>query len=278
MDSTDPYSEGILDVVCDLSNTAAHKARLLKAEAEKATHTRRAWEELTTFIERRWPLHILALIERESELVAQTAKENEAAGTALNELARASRERAEAVMRRFPSLMEEACARSQFPVDRDSRHPRYRFDGGFFQVDVDERKRSAKISDYEGQLHEMPADVEAVVEAVRGEHERVFGRKFDRDRFLKKLRAQYETLLKKEGLPEGSSLPIRRITGRLGKNEKGFRTDEFLIDLSRLAEQGPLEVDGFVLDLQQTKDTQQGMLLHGAAGRGYVGFITFRKA
>ena len=73
-------------------------------------------------------------------------------------------------------------------------------------------------------------------------------------------------------------MPIRRITHRLGKNEKGFHTDEFLVDLSRLAEEGPLQVDDVKVDLQQTKDTTQGMLLHGVASSGYVGFIVFRKA
>ena len=75
------------------------------------------------------------------------------------------------------------------------------------------------------------------------------------------------------------------ITSRYGvvkevseKNVKGFRTDEFLVDLSRLAQDGPFEIDGRRLDLQQTKDTNQGMLLHGAAGRGYVGFIVFKEA
>jgi hypothetical protein len=37
---------------------------------------------------------------------------------------------------------------------------------------------------------------------------------------------------------DGASIPIRMITRRLGKNVRGFRTDEFLVDLSRLADQG----------------------------------------
>ncbi len=84
-------------------------------------------------------------------------------------------------------------------------------------------------------------------------------------------------VIKNEKISDGSSVPIRHITRRLGKNEKGFRTDEFLIDLSRLVEQGATEVDGRQFELQQTKNTEQGMLLHGAAGRGYIGFILFKK-
>lgn len=272
------FPENLLDVVSDLSNTATHKAKALRAEAEKAIHVQEVWQKLLSYVNRQWPLHILALLEKESALIEQTRVDAPAASGSLEEISRLAKEQAETIMRRFPSLMEEACASHQLPLDRDSRHPRYKFENGFFQVEVDERKRTARLSDYEGQLAELPADVGAIVEAFRREHTRVFGRDFDREKFLKKLRNQYVSLAKRENLPEGASLPIRRITSRLGKNEKGFRTDEFLIDLSRLVGQGPLEIDGYVLDLQQTKDTQQGMLLHGPAGRGYIGFIIFRKA
>lgn len=135
----------------------------------------------------------------------------------------------------------------------------------------------ARLSDNEGRLAEHPADVQAVVETVQKETQRIFGRAFNGSRFLKSLRAQYKAVLKKENQADGASMPIRQITKRLGKNVKGFRTDEFLVDLSRLAEKGPFEVDGRRLDLQQTKDTNQGMLLHGAAARGYIGFIVFKE-
>lgn len=136
----------------------------------------------------------------------------------------------------------------------------------------------AHVKDREARLASVPADVGAVVEVVGAELRRLFQRPFDGDKFLRKIRSHYLAVLKKEGLKDGDVLPIRRITHRLGKNEKGFRSDEFLVDLSKLAEQGPLEADGVKLDLQQTKDTNQGMLLHGIASRGYVGFIVFRKA
>jgi hypothetical protein len=64
----------------------------------------------------------------------------------------------------------------------------------------------------------------------------------------------------------------------MAENTKGLRSDEFLVDLSQLAQDGPFEIGGRKLDLQQTKDTNQGMLLHGAAGRGYVGYIVFKEA
>lgn len=278
MAENNSYPEGLIDSLNGLTNGASQKARELRAEADRAEHTRHVCERLLSYVQRRWPLHILNLLAKENSAINQAVAEVPGAAAFIEELLRSSREEAETIIRRFPSLIEEACNLHGLPLDRDSRHPRYKFEGGFFQLDVDERRKTAKLSDYESQLKEIPADVGAIVEAVQNEHTRIFGRDFDRGKFLKKLRKQYTALLKKEGLPEGSSLPIRRITSRLGKNEKGFRTDEFLIDLSRLAQQGSVQVDGYILDLQQTKDTQLGMLLHGPAGRGYVGFITFRKA
>ena len=195
----------------------------------------------------------------------------------LEELYRVATNQMAELQRRFPAHLEEACKGADVSLDRTSRHPRYTFVDGFFQLDIDDRRGTARLSDYEGRLDEFPADVEAAVEVVERERKRVFARTFDPNKFLKKLHHQYLAVTRSENQAEGASVPIRSITHRLGKNEKGFRTDEFLVDLSRLVESGPLEIDGHRLDLQHTKDTNQGMLLYGAAARGYVGFIVFRR-
>ena len=147
----------------------------------------------------------------------------------------------------------------------------------FFQLEVDEQKGIARLSDNEGNLAQLPADVAAIVERVEAERKRICGRRFDGKKFLKGLRTHYLAVIKKEAQQDGASIPIRQITRRMGKNVKRFRTDEFIFDLSRLVDNGPLEIEGVRLDLQQTKDTNQGILLHGKAGRGYIGFIVFRK-
>jgi len=113
------------------------------------------------------------------------------------------------------------------------------------------------------------------IQACQREHKRVFERQFDSKKFLKKLRKLYMTILKEDKLQDGSSVAIRRITTRLGKNEKGFRTDEFLIELSHLVSQKQVEIDGRKLDCQQTKDTDRGMYLHIEPKR-YIGSILFR--
>lgn len=186
-------------------------------------------------------------------------------------------EQAKTAMRSYPRDLEVACAAASIPLDKDSRHPKYTLDGGFFTLVIDEGMAIARLSDYEGKLDELPADVDAVVQLLQKEHNRVFGRKRNNKQFLAKLRKQYVAVIEKSGKTDGDKVPIRQITSRLRKNEKGFRTDEFLIDLSRLVDGGKVTIGGRRLDLQQTKDTIQGMLLHGPAGRAYFEFIVFRK-
>jgi len=91
------------------------------------------------------------------------------------------------------------------------------------------------------------------------------------------LRKHYLAILKKKKQADGDPVPLRHIARRMADNERHFRRDEFLIDLSRLVVNGPAEVDGMRFDLQQTKDTEQGMLLYGPAGRGMVNLLIFRK-
>jgi hypothetical protein len=271
------FSEDLLETVDQLLSNAAQKAKGLRAEADRATHFQLVWERLSSFLYQGWPLHILALMNKEAPLINEMRAENHPAVSALDKISHIAQEQTEVLLRRFPSYIEEACTKNNLPLDRESRHPKYKFESGFFQLEIDDRKGIARLSDNEGQLDEFPADIAAIIEAVQREHKRVFKRPFDGEKLLKKLRHQYLAVIKQQNKPDGTSIPIRHITRRLGKNEKGFRTDEFLIDLSRLVEQGPAEIDGYRFDLQQTKDTSQGMLLHGIAGRGYIGFITFRR-
>lgn len=265
------------DVIRELTATARQRAKALQAEADGAARLLKVWEELSSFVERNWPLHTLDLLEKQRELLRTMRTERHPAIHALDDLLCSAKEEAESVRRRFINGLDEACSKNGIPLDRESRHPRYTFEKGFIQLEIDDQKGLARLSDHEGRLDEFLADIGAIVEGIQREHARLFGRQFDGRKFLQKLRRNYLAVLEKQGETDGASVPIRRITTRLGKNEEGFRTDEFLVDLSRLVERGPAETDGFRFDLQQTKDTNQGMLLHGAAGRGYVGFITFRK-
>jgi hypothetical protein len=277
MTTGNAYSESSIDTIHQLVSSARQNAKSLRAQADEAARVQQVWEELKSFIERNWPLHIIALIEKEASLLRQMRNAGDPSIQAIEEIFRAAKGQADGLRYRLPKYLEDASKANSLHLDAESRHPRYSFYEGFFRVDVDDTKGIAKLSDNEGELAKFPADTGAIVSAIQREYARVFGRPFNGQSFIQKLRTQYLAVLKKENLADGTGLPIRSITRRLGKNEKGFRTDEFLLDLSRLVQEGPTIIDGYQIDLQQTKDTNQGMLLHGQAGRGYVGFITFRK-
>lgn len=267
----------LLDGIRDLLASARERAKAFKADAEAASHTERVWEALLDFVTKSWPLHILDLLDREAPSLKAMRAEGHPAIGQIECLYRGAKEEADTIRRRYPGYLEDACRSAGLALDAESRHPAYSLEQRFFQLKIDERKWTARLSDHEGRLAELPADVNAIVDVILKEQKRIFGRPFSGSKFLKLLRSQYVAVAKKDKQPDGASIPIRHITRRLGKNAKGFRSDEFLVDLSRLVEQGPMDIDGYRLDLQQTKDTNQGMLLHGPAGRGYIGFVVFRK-
>ncbi|GIV86975.1 MAG: hypothetical protein KatS3mg054_1004 [Chloroflexus sp.] len=271
------FSSTLLDNVKDLWSSTKERAIALKAEANKAARIEKLLEQLHSYMEKDWPLHILDLLNRESSLLDDLRANSDPAIQIVEELRSAAEKKADDLKRDYPRYMDNACRSAGLTLDSDSRHPTYTLEQRFFQLKIDEQKWTARLSDYESRLADLPADVGAVVEVLLKEHKRIFRRPFNGPKFLKSLRSEYVAVLKKKKLPEGWSIPIRDITRRLGEKHKGFRTDEFLIDLSRLVEQGPLEIDGYRLDLQHTKDTKEGMLLHGYAGRGYIGFVVFTK-
>lgn len=259
------------------SAASAHLTRL-KDEVNEAKRVAAAWERLDDYVARDWPIHLSNLLRVEREAILGHPQLSDTVRATLNELADRATSDATHVLRRYPALLETACKERNLPLDHDSRDPRYCFRDKLITVAIDNKKRTAKLSTNEGVLDRMPADVEPVLNAVARELSRLFNRSFDASRFTKLLRKHYLAECKKEKAVDGDAIPIRSITRRMSKSNKAFRIDEFITDLSRLLDADVPMIDDRRLDLQQTKDTKQGVLLHGTAARGYVGFLLFRKA
>lgn len=273
----DMFPETARQAVAQVSEQLGRRASALQAQADEAGRDRDVWQRLAEQMSHSWSLHVLQSLRKHRQLIDATASASAELRATIAEIQAIADKNARAVMQRYPLFMEQQSAARGLTLDRTSRHPTYTFEDGFFKVAVDERSGMATLSDYERELARIPADVEPVLAAVKNERDRIFGRRFDAKKVLKRLRQQYLGVIKKEGLSDGEAVPIRHITRRLGKNAKGFRTDEFLVDLSRLLQAGLLEIDGRRLDLQQTKDTSQGMLLHRVPSSGYIGFVIFRR-
>lgn len=273
-----PSPEFLLTRIEEQTVIADQTAKKQKAVADEASHIYKVLEKITLYLKRGWFLHVLALTDKEAPLLEKMRANNHPAIPSLEEIFQTARERVEELKpHRFPSYLEEACCTANLALDKDSRHPNYKFKNGFFHLHIDEHKKTARLSNTTTTLCEIPADIAAIVDVLKSENQRLFERSFDAKKFLKKIRVQYLALLKIEKLSDGTSIPIRNITRRLGKNEKGFRTDEFLVDLSRLIEQEILEIDGQRFELQQTKFADQGLLLHSKVTQSYVGFVLFKK-
>jgi len=277
MTSTNPFSDNIINMIGEQAAKELHQMRKIEAQLAEARKRHQFLSELNTFLKKDWPQHILALLNKESQTIKTIDIDNQALKETLDSIRSSAMEKVAVLQRRFPAFLDEACKTGNLPLDRESRDPQYTFAKGFFTLLIDYQKGRARLSDYEGRLYEFPSDIGAVVEHVQNEYKRVFGKTFDGQKFLKKLRNHYLAIIKKEGITDGSELPIRRITTRLGKYEKGFRTDEFIVQLSRLVAEGPVEIDNRRVDLQQTKDSHQGIYLHGLTGRGYIGYIMFKE-
>jgi len=178
----------------------------------------------------------------------------------------------------MPRDIEQMAKTHGLPLDLAlSVHPKYQFCAGFLTLEIDDVRRIARLKDYEENLGNMLPDIDVIAQAITHHEARLFGRVFDGPKFLEKIRRAYSAILKKEKRAEGEAVPLREIAHRLADNEKSFRRDEFLIDLSRLSEKGPAEIGGYRFEFQQTKDINQGFLLYGPSGRGMVNLLIFRK-
>lgn len=179
--------------------------------------------------------------------------------------------------REFGRIFPEAARRAGLVIDSSSRHPKYTFRDRFIWLELDEKRLVVRLQSRDGDAREFGLDLDLIVGALRGEESRLFEREFNAEAFLRSVYRAYSAVLRAEKLAEGTDVPIRRVTHRLGKNLNRFSTDEFNVDLAKAIQSGHTSVDGLQLHLNHTRNTRQGFLLHGLEQGGYVGFISFKR-
>lgn len=237
-------------------------------------------DKLEFFLQKGWFLHILDLLEKNKSLLDKNDKIcNSEILSFLEEMRAVANEKKQIIKPHlFPRYLQEACQEARITIDSNSSHPIYKFNQSFFEVKLDESKQRIRLSNYEStKVIEFPADIEAIIYYLQQEQKRVFGRAFNSKTFLKKLRTEYLAIIKKNKLSDGSSILIRSIIQNMKKKDKNLNSDEFLVDLSKLVKEGHNEINDKKLELQQTKDMKEGMLLHGTLSPTYVGFILFKQ-
>ena len=263
-------------VVCSILEDTYERQEELEQAIKSLKRFRKIISELEKYVAKDWPFHVLHLLDKHYEFIKDQCLSRSFPFQELENLRVGAKGRVEKFRVWYPNRLEKACQEAGLPMDMTSRFPVYTFEKGFFELTVD-RKGLALLSNSEAKLAEFPADIGAVVQKVGEEHERIFARPLDGRYFLKKLRNHYLGVVQRLKLEDGASVPIRRIAGRMASEKKGYQVDQFIVDLSRLAQKGPLEIDSKRLELQHTRDDQAGMLLHDIGTVAYVGFIRFEE-
>lgn len=244
---------------------------------KEAVKTELFWKEFDRLSKADYALATLIFLEKETPRRQKWQAEKYPASETIEKTFLIALEESKRILREFPKLFEQACKEANLMLDATSQHPQYSLDSGFLQIKIIEPRFQASITDYEERLGQFPADIQVIIDKISAERQRLFNRPFNATLFLQLLREAYKSILNKDHLEDGASLPIRDIAQRILKNKKGYKIDEFLVDLSLLVQSGPFEIDSRTLDLQQTKDTKKGMLLYKASERGYIGYLLFRR-
>lgn len=277
-----PSSEELTDPLELAARAEAEAVIYLQEQLTEAKRLARLLKDLILFRNRALALHIKALCEKEKDFLKTLREKNHLAIPAIEELYREMNAKSGDVIRNIPGNLEKLAKSEGLTLDFSrSGHPRYCFEsGGFIEVEVQDKKLEAKIGNREGFFVKISADSAAIIDIVKQEKKRLFDRAFSGSRFLADLRSGYVLAIKTKKSLDGDPVPLREVFDKMNRKiscRKGYKSDEFLVDLSRLVVEGPGETKGYRFELQQTKDTKEGMLLLGDAGRGMVNLLIFKK-
>ena len=274
--TTDPSGAEYLGLIAARMEAANKQVEAARRGLEQAERASRFWSEIGAHLRHQHPAQALFLLRREADYVNQLVLGGDPAAEQLrslrSDLHQQARGAAHAFGREFPPAAREA----GLQIDSVSRHPKYSFKQGFLHLDVDDREFTARIAPRDGEPTIVGLDLPVVVDCLKRETQRLFGRQLEPEAFLGSLYRAYAAVLRAEGRREGDELPLRRVTNRLAKNLNHFAADEFNVDLATLIRAGNVMIDGRRLHLNHTRNQRQGMLLYGLESGGYVGFISFK--
>ena len=264
------------DALHSMLERTSDRLDAFKASIQSAKHFRAVLKELLDHVSQNRPLHVLSLMEKHDSLAKEQCDSGHHPLDEWKKIREKAEEQAKKLLIWYPKLLEEACKDAGLDLDMTSRHPTYTFDDCFFELKVD-RTGMAELFSYGRRFARFPGDIEAVVERVKEKRTSLFDRPFEPKKFLRQFRTAYVDLLAPAGRPDGESVPIREILHRMTRKGAEHSLEEFVVDLARLVTEGPLEIDHRKLELEHTRDQDQGILLHHVDTFGYIGFARFRE-
>lgn len=277
-----PQTAPNADPLANAAQQAAAHVDALQQQLADARKISRLFDDLVSYRDRGFPAHIKALCEKESSILKSLRQQGHPSIDLIERLYRDAKAKAERIPASLPGDLEDLSKHNNLELDFSrSRHPKYFFGTkGMLEIEINDKRIEAKIGTREGNLTRLPADGPAIISALAVEQKRLFERDYKTSDFLNDLRSAYSIAVKAKNAVDGDPVPLREVfelmTQKI-KSLKSYKSDEFLVDLSRLVMEGPAETEGYRFELQQTKDTKEGMLLLGEAGRGMVNLLIFKK-
>lgn len=155
-------------------------------------------------------------------------------------------------------------------IDPTSKHPKYSLEAQLLTVEFDKARLEGRVTTPGGRRVATSIDVDIVVKHLLGEKERLLNRPFSPDVYGAQLLEMFRGAAASADSsgPDGA-VPILALLERSGTN-KDFRTDEFLVDLSKFVRS---ETSGVRVRLDHTRDSSRGVQLWQLEDRGFYGYI-----
>jgi len=253
---------------------AQSRTKQIQDHMKEAQLLERFWQRLyPNYLNGEYAAALKVLMEHENAIPLLHHNQARLIKELRSECQEAAADTAKTFVRNFPDAVRDA----GIDIDSESRDPKYFFKQGFIEVAINDRTYTAKITPRDGKPIELGLDIEPVVKELNKEIKRLFERPFNANTFLRLLFNAYSAVIRADdNRRDGDMVPIRRITHRLSKNSKNFSSDLFNIDLGKLLQLSHLEFKGRKMQLNNTRNPREGMLIHGHELGGYYGFIGFQ--
>ena len=177
------FEENQIATITELSDAARRRSKELKESLGEAIRIEKFWTTLGEHMDRDWPLHVLSLMDENTELLTNLRKQSNDAIPHLVEIYKKVTTEAKEHRSRFPIELDNVFHEAGVEIDADSRHPKYYMRDKFFTLEINDKKQTARLSDMEGKLAEFLADVGAALEIFQKHDTRIFARKFNGKQF-----------------------------------------------------------------------------------------------
>jgi hypothetical protein len=177
------------------------------------------------------------------------------------------------MMRRYESLLREACKEAGYALTGEFPHFVV---AGYIKVDLDTAKNQARIN----RKKTNSLSLAAVMLEIGNEHKRLWERKTTPAVFLDQVYDAYQVICQEKKIAFGEYVPVKDVHAQLASVNKNYHLDMFAADLSQLLDSDALgDKEGHQLDLSPVRDSHRAAvsIYNRRDQRGrYLGLLRFK--